>query len=140
MSGRSMWELSDIIGRFAYKDYRAEGKKKEMTLDGVEFLRRFCLHIRPKGFRRMRHYGILSNTRKSVALAACLKSLRPKDLPKPKKDKKQLRQEALKRLWKGRDPDGCPCCKTGRRVRIGIVPPQARAPPEVMPHWISLTD
>lgn len=135
ISNHRILEVTDTRVRFAYKDYRAEGKRKEMTLAGEEFLRRFCLHIRPKGFRRMRHYGILSNAVKTRALAACRRSLRPNEPPKPKKDKKQLRQAALQRLWQGRDPKRCPCCKAGEMLRIGLVPPQARAPPAAMPHW-----
>ncbi len=142
ISNHRILEVTDTQVRFTYKDYRAEGRRKEMTLGGEEFLRRFCLHIRPKGFRRMRHYGILSNAAKARALAACRRSLRPHDVPKPKKDKKQLREAALQRLWQGRDPNLCPCCKTGTMLRIGLVPPQARAPPSAgaMPHWTPLTN
>ncbi len=43
---------------FSYKDYRHESVKKEMPLDAVEFIRRFSMHILPKGFVRIRHYGI----------------------------------------------------------------------------------
>lgn len=42
-----------------YKDYREEGKRKEMTFSGREFLRRFAQHLVPKGFRRIRQYGLL---------------------------------------------------------------------------------
>ena len=44
--------------RFKYKDNRDGGKEKEMTLDGVEFIRRFVWHVLPKGFHRIRHYGL----------------------------------------------------------------------------------
>lgn len=43
---------------FTYNDNKDGGKKKEMTLDGVEFIRRFVWHILPKGFHRIRHYGL----------------------------------------------------------------------------------
>ncbi|MCH7657751.1 MAG: transposase [Bacteroidetes bacterium] len=46
---------------FYYKDYRNNGKNKPATLPGVEFLRRFCMHILPKGFVKIRYYGILSS-------------------------------------------------------------------------------
>ena len=46
---------------FMYKDYRDGSKQKLMTLDGVEFLRRFAMHILPKGFVKVRYYGIMSN-------------------------------------------------------------------------------
>lgn len=43
---------------FTYKDNKDGGKKNETTLDGVEFIRRFVWHILPKGFHRIRHYGL----------------------------------------------------------------------------------
>lgn len=46
---------------FRYKDYADGCKQKTMSLEATEFLRRFCLHILPKGFRKIRHYGFLSN-------------------------------------------------------------------------------
>jgi hypothetical protein len=51
---------------FAYKDYRIEGpgRFKKMTLATDEFIRRFLIHVLPKGFHRIRHYGLLAaNTR-----------------------------------------------------------------------------
>jgi hypothetical protein len=49
---------------FRYKDYRADGlaRQKVMTLETDEFIRRFLLHILPKGFHRIRHYGLFANT------------------------------------------------------------------------------
>ena len=48
---------------FKYKDYRIEGPEryKAMTLEPAEFIRRFLLHVLPKGFHRIRHYGLLAN-------------------------------------------------------------------------------
>jgi len=46
---------------FGYKDYNADSQRKVMTLGLNEFLRRFCLHILPEGFVKIRHYGLLSN-------------------------------------------------------------------------------
>jgi hypothetical protein len=46
---------------FGYKDYNAGSQRKVMTLGLDEFLRRFCLHILPEGFVKIRHYGLLSN-------------------------------------------------------------------------------
>ena len=46
---------------FSLKNYRQGGKKGLMTLRTAEFVRRFCLHILPKGYTRIRHYGILSS-------------------------------------------------------------------------------
>lgn len=47
---------------FRYKDYRSGGKNKLMSLSTQEFVRRFALHIMPKGFVRIRHFGILSSS------------------------------------------------------------------------------
>ena len=48
---------------FKYKDYRIEGpgRYKTMTLEAGEFIRRFLIHVLPKGFHRIRHYGLLAN-------------------------------------------------------------------------------
>ena len=46
---------------FRYKDYRDHDKSKVIRLSGVEFIRRFLLHVLPKGFMRLRHYGFLAN-------------------------------------------------------------------------------
>src|SRR5262249_47972954 len=47
---------------FTYKDYRIEGPEryKTMTLERGEFIRRFLMHVLPKGFHRIRHYGLLA--------------------------------------------------------------------------------
>ena len=46
---------------FRWRDYRHGGKQRVMPLEAVEFLRRFFLHVLPRGFVRIRHYGLLSN-------------------------------------------------------------------------------
>ena len=48
-----------------------------MTLDAVEFIRRFLLHILPCGFVKIRHFGFLSSRRRSAALAVCRQLLPP---------------------------------------------------------------
>ena len=53
---------------FSYKDYRKGGKQEMMTLELMEFIHRFSMHILPKAFVRIRHYGILSSTCKKVAI------------------------------------------------------------------------
>jgi hypothetical protein len=56
---------------FRWKDYRAKGRtrRKTMTLDAEEFMRRFLLHVLPGGFHRIRHYGLLANGNRAVSLA-----------------------------------------------------------------------
>ena len=53
---------------FRYKDYAHGSKQRIMTLDAVEFLRRFFLHVLPKSFVRIRHFGLLSNRFRSQSL------------------------------------------------------------------------
>ena len=50
------------VVRFRWRDYRDGGKVKVMELSAVEFIRRFLMHILPKGFMKVRHYGLLSNS------------------------------------------------------------------------------
>jgi hypothetical protein len=54
---------------FTYKDYRIEGpgRYKTMTVAPDEFIRRFMLHVLPKGFHRIRHYGLLATSRTKAA-------------------------------------------------------------------------
>jgi Putative transposase len=56
---------------FRWKDYAHGGKQRKMTLDATEFLRRFFLHVLPKGFVRIRHFGFLANRFRSNRLALC---------------------------------------------------------------------
>lgn len=56
--------------RFRWRDYADEGIRKVMALSGVEFIRRFLLHVLPAGFMRIRHYGFLANCHRKTKLAA----------------------------------------------------------------------
>jgi len=58
---------------FKWKDYRISGpaRYKTMSLSHHEFIRRFLLHVLPKGFMRVRHYGFLANRVKQQNLARC---------------------------------------------------------------------
>jgi Putative transposase/Transposase zinc-binding domain len=136
ISNHRILDVTEKTVKFAYKCYKSGGEKKEMTLDGVEFLRRFTLHFPPKDFRRMRHFGILSNGQKAKSLAACRKSLQPNEAAKPKPTRQELRAVALTKLLDGRPPNWCFCCKTPTMVRVGDVPAQPRAPPNSLPIWI----
>jgi hypothetical protein len=62
---------------FKYKDYRIEGPQrcKTMTLAADEFIRRFLMHVVPKGFHRIRHYGLLANGNRAANIARARKLL-----------------------------------------------------------------
>ena len=61
ISNHRIQSIDDKRVGFYYKDYRDQSKVKPTSMEGVEFLRRFCMHILPKGFVKIRYYGILSN-------------------------------------------------------------------------------
>jgi putative transposase/transposase-like zinc-binding protein len=66
---------------FRWKDYAHGGKQRKTTLTGTEFLRRFFLHVLPKGFVRIRHFGFLSNRFRASRLALCRPLLASEDTP-----------------------------------------------------------
>ena len=68
LSNHRITSITDHAVTFRYKDYRDESKNKVMSLTAQEFIRRFSLNILPKGFPRIRHYGILSIKRKKKIL------------------------------------------------------------------------
>jgi len=57
-------EASARTVAFTYKDYADNNRLKTLTLSGVEFIRRFRLHLLPQGFTKIRHYGLLGNNRR----------------------------------------------------------------------------
>jgi hypothetical protein len=69
---------------FSYKDNKDSGKQKQMTLDALEFMRRFLMHVLPRHFMKIRHYGIFANFDKSERISRCLRllgKLRPASPP-----------------------------------------------------------
>src|SRR5215207_1772750 len=109
--------LADGRVSFLWKDYRHHDKRKVMTLDADEFIRRFLLHVLPNGFHRIRHYGYLANGRRVAKLAHCRRLLAvPEPAPAAATDYRE-RYEQLT----GRSLDLCPCCG-GRMIEIGVIP------------------
>ena len=54
-----------------YIDYKDNKKVKEMTITGIEFIRRFLLHVLPDNFTKIKHYGLLSNRDKKKNIRFC---------------------------------------------------------------------
>jgi hypothetical protein len=94
---------------FRYKDYRVDGlaRHKQMMLETDEFIRRFMLHILPKGFHRIRHYGLFANTGRAASIARLRKLLGstppPGEAPSPSEPAEKLLPP-------------CPCC--GGRMAV----------------------
>lgn len=91
---------------FSYKDYKANGIKKQLTLNCIEFVRRFSLHILPKAFVRIRHYGILSSTTKTKAIENVRQQLPAKKI--------KLNMP----IAKSYNSLECPCCKKETMIRV----------------------
>ncbi len=71
---------------FRWRDYAHGGKNRVMTVSADEFLRRFLLHVLPKGLVRIRHFGLFANRRRETALAHCrqlLGAVASADRPEP---------------------------------------------------------
>jgi hypothetical protein len=97
---------------FKYKDYRIEGpgRYKTMTLATDEFIRRFLIHVLPKGFHRIRHYGLLANGDRAANIARGRRPLaRPPKQPEAAKPAPPSEPSVL--------PHPCPCCG-GRMIII----------------------
>ena len=121
ISNRRLISFDETGVTFRYKDYRRDGAERQrtMTLAAEEFIRRFLLHVLPKGFHRIRHYGLLATAGRKANVARARKLLAA---PAPSKTE-ELAPEP------GPRPP-CPCCG-GRMVVIEVFQrsAQPRAPP-----------
>lgn len=75
ISNHRLKSISNDQITFSAKNYRKNGKKEDLPLSANEFLRRFCLHILPAKFRKVRHYGFLASRKKKEYLAAIRQDL-----------------------------------------------------------------
>jgi hypothetical protein len=121
ISNHRIKDVSDGKVTFSYKDYASGGHQKQMTLTAEEFLRRFCLHILPPGFMKIRHYGFLaSRVKKKLRMEQMMLGVLP-----PHKEKSDWK--TITKIKLGFDVDVCPCCNKGRMIRILSF--DANAPP-----------
>jgi len=107
---------------FSYKDYAHGSVTKIMKVEPKEFLRRFCMHILPPKFVKIRHYGFMSSRAKEK-----LKIHQLKAGMLPDKTVKLTYAEITKSQL-GFDVEQCPCCKTGKM--IVVMQFAANAPPK----------
>lgn len=103
--------------RFRWRDYADHDRVKTLTLDADEFLRRFLLHVVPRGFMRIRHFGLLANRTRRAMLTRC-RAL----LGQPPVDDAPLESVAdLMHRLTGTDLARCPVCGEGRMQITAIV-------------------
>jgi hypothetical protein len=110
ISNHRIREVNSQTVQFTYKDYRQSGTKKEMSLAASEFIRRFALHILPKGFVRIRHYGMLSNAVKKTSLASVREQLT--NVVKSNESTQTTSELSVPLAAT------CPCCKKGRMLHL----------------------
>ena len=113
ISNHRILNVNDDSVTFMHKDYAHGAKQKPITLTGVEFLRRFCQHILPRRFVKIRYYGIYSSR-----FRALQKKENNKMVLKPPKE---TTSERLKRLT-GFDISQCPFCHKGTMHVIDVMP------------------
>ncbi len=106
---------------FKVRDSNNPGKSKIMSLHVKEFMRRFLLHVLPKAFVRIRHFGILGNRYKKLKISIIrkLQNIKEKAISHIKNDWKSLLQKHSEI-----DADQCPRCKKGLLSRIRIFFPK----------------
>lgn len=128
ISNARLLSLVDGVVRFRWKDYADRGHTKIMALDVDEFLRRFLLHVLPRGFVRIRHFGLLANGQRRSAIRRARHLL---DAPTPAAPADDAPPA-------DRDPTLCTHCRQGhwqvveilRRLTPTRARPLAAGPPD----------
>jgi len=114
LTDRRILALDPEGAQLAYKDYR-DGARKVLTLAGEELLRRFLLHVLPKGFMRIRHFGFLANRCRQQRLAQIRAAL---DATAPDEETAGLEEHSPF------DGYPCPMCPYGRLRVVAELPAQ----------------
>jgi hypothetical protein len=122
LSNERLLDVKDGQVTFQWKDYRSKSQQKSrvMTLESDEFIRRFLIHVLPRGFQRIRFFGLLSNRNRKARLADCRRLLAApilELLPNPgdyRSLRQPLTQESIRR---------CPGCDKGEMVRVLAIAP-----------------
>jgi len=123
ISNHRLRRMEDGKVTFAYKDYAHGNRPRTMTLSAIEFLRRFLLHVLPRGFVRIRHHGFLANRCRKEKLLRC-RELLGVETEDP--------EVALVREGDEETPDNdgeettraCPSCEEGRMLRLFELSPE----------------
>jgi Putative transposase/Transposase zinc-binding domain len=111
ISNGRLLEMHDGHVTFRWRDSANGNQQKLLTLDAIEFIRRFLLHILPPGFVKIRHFGFLAHPHRRSALLLCRKLLRAPASPNPLTDVSQKPVEHR-----------CPRCGIGTLCFLGWIP------------------
>ena len=114
ISNRRLISADETGVTFKWKDYRIEGpgRYNTMTLPTHEFIRRFLTHVLPKGFHRIRHYGLFANGNRAANIARARELLAVPSRPKPAETSATAAADERRVL-----PRPCRCCG-GRMIII----------------------
>ena len=116
ISNHRILALDEETVSFRYKDYQDRERQKVMTLSHTEFIRRFLLHVLPKGLMRIRHYGFMANCCRQRKLSEVRRAIAADQArPAPPAEPTGLPGWADK-------PISCPACTTGKLRIIGEIP------------------
>jgi len=118
ISNNRILSVEDGKVLFKWRDYKGNNQWKVMTLTAEEFIRRFLMHVLPKGFMKIRHYGILGNRNKTERLNHC-KLLTGTQI----RDKELLSAIDLLKQITGHDIGICPACGQSRIEFYMNLPP-----------------
>jgi len=121
ISNARLISLTDGIVRFRWKDYADHGRTKVMALSVEEFLRRFLVHVLPRGFVRIRHFGLLANRHRRTTITRA-RQLLGAAAPPTSSDASPAADI---------DPTRCPICRQGHWHVVEILRPLAPAPVRV---------
>jgi len=126
ISNHRLIKLENEKVYFRYRDYSDNHNNKIMVLHVKEFMRRFLLHVLPKRFVRIRHYGFLGNRLRKQKILLCKKLLNANSPYEKATNHSSIEtpeswQERLKRLT-GIDVTICPRCKQGKMITIATLP------------------
>jgi hypothetical protein len=124
ISNRRLISLAEGRVSFEWKDYANGNQIKKMTLEAVEFTRRFLLHVLPCGFVHIRHYGFLANRYRKQKLALCRSLLTASQAATATSAGSSGPNEAptAEPMWQK-----CPVCKVGRMIVIQVLSAAALA-------------
>jgi hypothetical protein len=109
ISNHRLCDVTDTHVQFGWKDYASGNRVRQMRLGVDEFIRRFLLHVLPKGFVRIRHYGLLASINVAGKLQQCRRLLQADCQVKPALPAKTWIERVLE--WTGQDLMSCPRCQ-----------------------------
>jgi putative transposase len=135
ISNDRLVEVTEEQVSFRWKDYRHGNQITVMTLEASEFMRRFLLHVLPRGFQRLRHYGYLSNRQRAEKLERCRRLL---GVGRARDEELAPAATAPEEAVDGERLAPCPECHRGRMRRIEVVAATAAAAASrrpLVPRW-----